>query len=223
MALFNESLEARFNGAIARMHGMKGPGAPAPQVSPEISHAIQLAQTNIADDLDALVGVRNLIISVAAPAIAAVAAGLRVTPPRGGLLVITGVEVSKVTAGFIGFGYDDVFAGGISFNGTFSPSIAQFRDSRLGKSQTATPGTKVETHLTGAFPTIPAQIRRAWVQANTELYIPIRPGLVMASGPSGSNINAVFGIFNETLNEQLIVQLDAYERTLSPAELQLPQ
>jgi hypothetical protein len=41
MALFNESLAPAFNALIRRLHGMKG-GAPAPQVSPEISHMIVL-------------------------------------------------------------------------------------------------------------------------------------------------------------------------------------
>lgn len=41
MALFNESLVGRFNLAIRKLHSMKG-GAPAPQVSPELVHAIIL-------------------------------------------------------------------------------------------------------------------------------------------------------------------------------------
>ncbi|HEX9201915.1 MAG TPA: hypothetical protein VF865_20325 [Acidobacteriaceae bacterium] len=43
MALFNESLEGRFNQAIQRLHGHKGM-APAPQIAPEILHVIVLEQ-----------------------------------------------------------------------------------------------------------------------------------------------------------------------------------
>jgi hypothetical protein len=41
VALYNETLAARFNRVIQRLHSMKGP-APAPQVSPEIIHDICL-------------------------------------------------------------------------------------------------------------------------------------------------------------------------------------
>jgi hypothetical protein len=42
VGLFNESQVARFNRQISRLHGIKGPGAPAPQVSPEIIHDVTL-------------------------------------------------------------------------------------------------------------------------------------------------------------------------------------
>jgi hypothetical protein len=41
MALYNESLEGRFNQAIQKLHGMRGP-TPAPQVSPELGHQLIL-------------------------------------------------------------------------------------------------------------------------------------------------------------------------------------
>jgi len=227
VALFNESLEARFAGAIARLHGMKGPGSPAPQVSPEIAHAIQLEQTSFTWELEALIGRRNLFVAVTAPAIAAVSAGIRLIPPGNGILVVTGVQVNKPTAGFVQVLIDDFNAA--PFGGTYAASVVFFRDTRWGNSQTARPGTQAATHLTGGLPVGPPAVKRVGVAANTFTQIPISPAIVLAN-PSpgavfvqGSFRPAIFGVFSETLNETLDVMVDCYERGLSPAELQLPQ
>lgn len=220
MALFNESLEARFAGAIARLHGMKGPGSPAPQVSPEITHAVQLEQTSFTWELEALIGRRNLFVGITGPAIAGVSAGVRILPPTNGICVITGIQVNKPTAGIIQVQLDD-FGG---FGGTFAASFIFFRDTRLGNSQTARPGSKAATRLTGGLPggTI---IKAVQVAANVWTQIPIQPALVISNPSPGGAASggASMGVFNATLAETLDVMIDCYERALSPAELQLPQ
>ena len=212
---YNESQQPRFAQAVARLHDIKG--NPAPQVTPEIGHNVELDQVSFSYELEALTGRRNCFVSVAPPAIAGVSAGLVVRPAQNTLIVVTGLAIEKAVAGFIQVQFASASLG---FVGTFATSVAFFRDSRWGDPQTARPSVSVFTHLTGALP-LATQFRRVFIPVNTFTPIPINPGIVMANDlPTVLNS---FGVFNETLNEAMEVYVDFYERQVSVSELKLPQ
>lgn len=212
---YNESQQPRFSQAIARFHDVKG--NPAPQITPEINHSIQLDQTSFTYELEALTGRRNCFVSVAPPAIAGVSAGLILTPAVNTIIVIIGLAIEKAVAGFVQAQFASASLG---FVGTFANSFAFFRDSRFGDPQIARPSASVLTHLTGVLP-LATQFRRAFIPANSFTTIPILPGIVLAN--DAPNTPNRFGVFNETLSETLEVYIDFYERPVSASELRLPQ
>jgi len=212
---YNESQQPRFSQAIARLHDVKG--NPAPQITPEINHSIQLDQTSFSYELEALLGRRNCFVAVSAPAIAAVSAGLIIKPAQNTLIVITGLAIEKAVAGSIQV---QLASASLGFSGTFATSFAFFRDSRWGDPQIARPSSSIGTHLTGGLP-LATQFRRVFIPANSFTVIPIVPGIVIAQ--EAANQPNIFGVFNETLNEAMEVYVDFYERQVGVSELKLPQ
>lgn len=214
---YNESQQPRFAQAVARLHDVKG--NPAPQITPEIGHGVTLEQTDFATELAVLTGRRNIFVGVTAPAIAAVSTGVLIQPSPNSIVVVTGVQVQKATAGFASVQVSDSSMGIV---GTFATSFAFFRDTRLGLLLTGRPGIRVFTHLTGALPAA-AVLKRVQLAANVWTQIPITPGYVMHIAGAGIIPLPLFGVFNETLNEAMDVMIDCYERHASPSELTLPQ
>src|SRR5438876_2668641 len=94
MALFNETLAGRYNDVIRRLHQMKH-SAPAPQISPEISHVIILE--NDRPEFHALHGGFLWAMRASAPAQALnfSHAGIRNPTSSGLLVVIQLVRVSN--------------------------------------------------------------------------------------------------------------------------------
>lgn len=78
MALWNESLAGRLNEAIARLHGSKG-HPPAPQISPEIQHVLQIEPPGA--EHRPLAGWRSFFGIVALPA-SATAGTISLTNPN---------------------------------------------------------------------------------------------------------------------------------------------
>jgi hypothetical protein len=85
VALFNESLAGRFNEGIARLHGMKG-GPPAPQVSPEIQHVIQLEPPGTEHRV--LFGWRYYYSAITLAASANIGVVTLTNPPGSGILAV---------------------------------------------------------------------------------------------------------------------------------------
>jgi len=214
---FNESQSPRFAQAVARLHDVKG--NPAPQITPEINHGVTLEQVSFGYEFEALVSRRNIFVGITGQAQGAgISSGVVIQPPTGNnstILVVTGVQVNKATAGFVQCQVADG-----SFGGTFAPSFTFFRDRRFGAFASARPSTRAFTHLTGGLPT-GNTVKRVQVLAGVWTQIPITPGLVIVN-PDTTNF-AGFGVFNETLNEALDVMIDCYERAISVSELNLPQ
>jgi len=217
VALFNESNQARFSLGIARLHDIKG--NPAPQVAPELAHGIELEQGNFATELDALVGRRNAYTAVSLPAVGVgISSGLVLSLSQFGILVVvTGIQVNKPTAGNVFVGLSDTGA----FPGTFAASFGFYRDSRWGPVLSTKPAVPVLTHATGGVP-VTGGFKRVAVQAGVFTDVLFKPALVLLRLPT--NPAAVqFGVFNETLNETMDVMIDWYERAASPSEIILAQ
>lgn len=213
---YNESQQPRFAQAVARLHDIKG--NPAPQITPEIGHNVELDQVSFSYELEALVGRRNCFAGITAPAGGAgVSSGVILIPGQNTLMVVTGVQVQKATAGFASIQIADPTTG---FGGTTAASVAFFRDFRFGIPTTARPFTQAVTRLTGGLAT-GFVMKRVQLLANVWTQIPITPGLVI-SQPLASIFNR-FGVFNETLNEAMDVMIDFYERSVVQSELVLPQ
>lgn len=216
MALFNESNQGRFNQFIARLHDIKG--NPAPQVEPEIGHNVQIAGTNIGHELDAVVGVRNCFAGITAPARGVgVGSGVVLQPGSGSIVVVTGIQFNKATAGFVSVQVTDLTA---VFGVTLAASFCFFRDNRLGPYSAARPSTAALTQLTGVLPSGNVFKRIEQPVAGAFTSVEFKPGLVLVQSTPAK---VAFGVFNETLNEAIDVMIDFYERAASPSELVLPQ
>jgi hypothetical protein len=91
VALFNESLQARYNEFIRRAHGMKG--SPAPQVSPEIGHEIVIEDDRL-EHLALASGISwGFHTAVAAQATHVSVVGVRNPTAGGYIVVVTAVRL----------------------------------------------------------------------------------------------------------------------------------
>src|SRR5437773_7916632 len=91
MALYNESLVGRFNKLITQLHGIKGPGAPAPQVTPEIGHNVILENDRFEHRYLGGVNSYEAVGFTAAGVALNGAVGLRNPTGSGALVVVRGI------------------------------------------------------------------------------------------------------------------------------------
>jgi hypothetical protein len=122
VALYNESLAARFNEFIRRLHQMKV-NAPAPQVSPEISHAVILEHDRL--ESFALSQGFPWIGRVTSAALAANNSGVGIRNPTGSgiIVVIQGWSIDTASL--------DLRVRPQSATGVVSTGTLFYRDSRL--------------------------------------------------------------------------------------------
>jgi len=201
--------QSRYIELITRLTGLEG----RPDLVPP---GLVLEDASNHDELAFLKRERICFAAVGVQPAVGVSSGLVITPAANTLTIVTAISVSKATAGFVQILLSDA--------NEFTNLVASFgffRDTRSGLLAVARPSTLVSVHSTaGGLPVSPGY-RRVGVAANITTFVPISP--IVLKGTVGIiNVNAVrLGVFNETLNEQLDVGVDWYERGVEPEELVL--
>src|SRR2546429_7527722 len=184
MALFNESLEGRFNQAIQRLHGHKGM-PPAPQIAPEILHVIVLEQDRPESYYLLQTDLWAATRAIGADATHVTVNGIRNPAGSGVLCVITSVTVANkaLVAALIDAHVD------ASITPSGQINVVEFRDVRR-KAAAKHPGIFVISDNT-TFATLagyqastgfPAAIEEIQIAAGGRGGPPITPPLILPPG-----------------------------------------
>jgi hypothetical protein len=200
VALYNESLAARFNLLIRRLHVMKGQ-APAPQVSPELTHSIGLADDRVEHHIlaqeDECWGTASI------PAVAAQFSSFYVANRAGsGTVAVVRVRVSSSTV--------QVFECGIgpTTDAQFLNAVTGFRGFRDARKYNGVvgnnneqPSVDIRTLNQAVDPFSTVNIRAfARVAANTPIWLPgdvwdavvvLSPGTFFLVQPTALNVDMV--------------------------------
>lgn len=207
MALYNESLTARFNNLIRRLHSMKG-RAPAPQVAPEIGHFIQLHDYPEQQSHHYLAGTTRYasgLISVAGDATHFGVVQFTNPAASGVLAIVESLEaVGILSNSFLIVGF---IAGAIAGSvGASSPLDS--RESPTKKSVLV--NTISGTTVVGTSGNLLGRVYNPYGFPGNIEFLPAR-GLVMAPG-------AVLSVFSQAINTLSACQLVHRERAIEPGE-----
>jgi hypothetical protein len=208
MALFNETLAGRFNELIRRLHQMKS--TPAPQVSPEISHAIILENDRPESHL--LAGSVLWSGSINANGVAAALGIIKVENPvaSGILSVVQRIYVTGEAAPQLSVLQID--APGLTGTGAVAQTAtgAIVRDSRRGINKVAT--TILRSYTATAY-TLLGKVAQVQLPAAAAASYWLPVDVVLAPGTA---LVVVAG----TPNTYLPMGFQGYERAVHPEELQ---
>jgi len=209
VALFNESLEGRYNQLIQRLHNHKG-SPPAPQISPEIDHSIVLENDRPEHLYLAQTELWIANKDVVANATHVSTCGIRNPAGSGILVVITGCVIENPQG--LGITVDLKSFTGPSTASTFGSTF--FRDSRRGFGggcpvQLTADQTSFLTEIAfgGSGPI--EQIRMA---AGEGERVSLAPPLILKPGTEVSWVT-------QAVNQELMVDWIGYFRPLAAMDL----